>query len=350
MPDKKMAIIVGAGASDEAGLPIGHELKRDIASMLGTRLNDGSYRHPDNLICQAFQRLADGDDIVNRNINPYIYAAQQIKDAMPLAISIDNYLDAHQGNIKLERCGKLAIAKAILDAERKSLMYFDGKDVCTTLKQGSLVHTWYHSFFQLLAENCRVKDLENRLSSIKLVIFNYDRCIEHFLYHALQTYYKIDKSEAARLVKGIEIYHPYGVVGSLPWYGDGVVADFGIEPYGAQLVDLASQIRTFTEGTDPDSSNIQAIRKVIFQADIVLFLGFAYHRLNLDLIRSSASHKNPTAVRYFGTAHGISEYDCTVISDELCKLANVNKFVISIRNDLKCSDLFREYWRSLSLA
>jgi hypothetical protein len=352
MFEKKTAIILGAGASKEAGLPVGYVLKEKIASILDISFGSFGDRQEsgDTLVYEALCELVRRDDLVSRDVNPHLYMAWRIRDAMPQAISIDNYLDAHQGNVKLERCGKLAIARAILNAERESLLYIDRSNSYNTIDQKNLVNTWYNSFFQLLTENCRVDDLEKRLSSIKLIIFNYDRCLEHFLYHSLQTYYGINETDAAKLVKGIEIYHPYGTVGSLPWYGGEVIADFGIEPNSRQLVDLVSQIRTFTEGMDPDSSDIIAIQESISQSNILLFLGFAYHRLNLDLIRPNTPHHDPMEVSYFGTAIGISKSDCGAISDELSALGGVEKSAISIRNDSTCSKLFTEYWRALSLA
>lgn len=122
----------------------------------------------------------------------------------------------------------------------------------------------------MLSENCRVDELEDRLSSVSLIVFNYDRCIEYYLYYQLQSYYGIPKEVAAVLLNKLKIYHPYGVVGYLPWqesldgdyFGKDKI-DFGHEPTSDHLLDLASQIRTFTEGTDPTSSEITASRELI---------------------------------------------------------------------------------------
>jgi hypothetical protein len=351
MFEKKTTIIIGAGASKEVGLPVGRELKEKIASILDIQLNSGIRQESGDLeVYQAIRAIVESERTLHKDITSHIHMARLIRDAMPLAISIDNFLDAHQGNIRLEQCGKLAIVRAILEAERESLLYVDTSNRYNTIDQRKLEGTWYNSFFQLLTENCRAEDLEKRLSQIKLIIFNYDRCVEHFFYYSLQTYYGIDETEASNLVKAIEIYHPYGTVGSLPWYGGDVIADFGSEPYHQQLVKLANLIRTFTEGTDPGSSDIQAIREAVSQSNILLFLGFAYHRLNLDLIRPDTPHQDSRQVRYFGTAKGISKEDCRAISDELSELGGVDESGIAVRNDLTCADLFGEYWRSLSLA
>ena len=63
---------------------------------------------------------------------------------------------------------------------------------------------------------------------LTIVNFNYDRCVEHFLFHAMQAWSLKDEREIAELMKGLNIYHPYGSVGDLPWQsGDGI--EFGGE-------------------------------------------------------------------------------------------------------------------------
>jgi hypothetical protein len=349
----KTLIVVGAGASNEVNLPTGLELKNKIASIL-----DFKHKHfreltsGDNIV---FLALKEANSRVNQNaidLGPYLKASWRIRDGIPLSISIDNFIDAHQGDKELELCGKLAIVRSILEEEKKSLLYCNPSVPTATLNYQALEFTWYNAFMMLLTENCVVQQLDDRLSCISLIVFNYDRCIEHFLYHSLQTYYGIDQTDAASLVKKIQIYHPYGTVGALPWYGGEHTITFGGETNPKQLLDLAGQIKTFTEGTDPNSSEVTEIRRRFTESQIVLFLGFAYHKLNLDLIRPPSSDRHPAIekVRYFGTAKGISDSDCGVICSDLRKLAGARREKIMIRNDLTCGELFKEYWRSLSLS
>ncbi len=352
MFNKNTLIVVGAGASKEVNLPTGHDLKQRIASILDITFKDGFKQSSgDYSVCQALREAIKCEDPNARDINPHLHAAWRIRDAMPQAISIDNFIDAHQGDKKLELCGKLAVVRSILEAERKSDLFLNTEKYKATLNYQSLEGTWFNLFMQLLTENCMVSGLEDRFSSIALIIFNYDRCIEHFLYHSLQNYYGIDPNHAATLVKKIKIYHPYGTVGSLPWYGGTHTVEFGAEPNPKELFELAGQIKTFTEGTDPDSSDIIEIRNRMMESHIVLFLGFAFHRLNLDLIRPpNNSHSSPGEVSYFGTAKGISKSDCEVLVLDLMEFGSAGREKIAIRSDLTCGQLFQEYWRSLSLS
>ena len=273
MLTKKTLFVLGAGASSEANLLTGHELKKEIADFLDIRFERGYDQvSGDRYIVEALRIYARQTRIPRESINPHLNAACRIQDAMPQAISIDSFIDTHNDDKKIELCGKLAIVRSILKTENDSLLYFDTSNSDDKLEFSALETTWYASFMKLLTENCTREDLPKRLKSISLVIFNYDRCIEHFLFNSLRNYYGIQPQEAGNLVGEIEIYHPYGVVGNLPWQGGQSVA-FGAEPYPKQLLELVSQIKTFTEGTDPKASKIIAIRKCVSEANTIVFLG-----------------------------------------------------------------------------
>jgi hypothetical protein len=303
----------------------------------------------DNEIVQALHVAVQKDRPGTRDINPHLHAARRIHDAIPQAIYIDNFIDTHQGDAKLELCGKLAIVKAILGGEKSSRLYFDPTGTRRQLNFGALDETWYNAFMQLLAQNCTIRALPDRLSKVSFVVFNYDRCLEHFLYHSIQNVYGISPETATELMRNITILHPYGVVGSLPWQGGRQTIDFGGEPSGNQLLELAGGIKTFTEGTDPSSSDILKIRDHIHQASTILFLGFAYHPKNLELLNPTRNHPEPHNVKYYGTAFGMSDSDRELVREDLVKLGSARPNNIALRSDKKCLDMFREYWRSLSL-
>ena len=213
-----------------------------------------------------------------------------------------------------------------------------------------LEKTWFNKFWQLLTENCQKEGLEDRFRSIALIVFNYDRCIEHFLYYSLQNSYGINADDATKLVNSIDIYHPYGVVGHLPWQHRGDSIGFGAEPHSQQLLELAEQIKTFTEGTNPASSEIMAIKNNMLNAELVLFLGFAFHKLTIQLIMPDhSSGPGARSTNYFATASGISDSDCEIIRKEIYSLSKSGKCEIKLRNDKTCSEIFNEYWRSFSL-
>jgi len=352
MFNNKTLLVVGAGASSEAGLPTGHKLKNSIIRILDIRFVDGNRQESGDFdVCQSLRIYAESQDVGRGNINPYLDAAWRIRDALPQAISIDSFIDVHSGDNKIELCGKIAITRSILKAERKSHLYFNKHDDDAHPNYNALEKSWYGSFIKLLTEGCTQREIGSRFESIALIIFNYDRCVEHFLYHSLQNIYGIKGNEAAELIKKIEIYHPYGTVGYLPWQQQNRSIDYGEDPNPQQLLELASQIKTFTEGTDKYLSEIDKIRWDLLSAKIVVFLGFAFHKLNMDLLKPENSEKiNVSNTKYYATAKGISDSDCEIILGDLMNLCGVKSQHIFLRNDRECSSLFLEYWRSLSLS
>ncbi len=271
-------------------------------------------------------------------------ASRRIRAAMPLAPSIDNYIDAHNADRTVERCGKLAIVRTILAAEgRSTLMVPPGGD---TLDFGGLKDVWLVSLMKLLVENCRVDELAARLENITFIVFNYDRCIEHFLYHAIQTYYSIDAYRASEIIDSLEVFHPYGSIGVLPHHGGASVVDFGGEVNSSQLVALSSQIRTFTEGTDEESSEIIAIRSRIRQSSRLIFLGFAYHPLNMELLMHEGRQRtDPVRPKdIYGTVFQMSDNDNDKIEAEIKKVLQPR--TIELVN-AKSNKMIQNYGRAL---
>jgi len=112
--------VLGAGASKEVGLPVGEELMEMIKPLLDIQY-DRVQISGDRIIAQALdQRTTDRGER-----QKFGDAAWQVRDGMDLAPSIDNFIDSRRGDPYIELCGKLAIARAILDAERHSALIPD---------------------------------------------------------------------------------------------------------------------------------------------------------------------------------------------------------------------------------
>ena len=342
--NQKTLFVVGAGASSEVKLPIGSALAGSIASALNFIVSRRDVISGDDLIYQALC-----DEVKNNssaNIGTLIQASQRIRDAMPQAISIDNFIDQHSDDKQIELCGKLAIVREILKKERSSLLFVNPSNSYNKMNFEPLKETWFASFWKLLTENCEAKDLEQRFNKIAFVIFNYDRCIEQYLYCSLQNSYRIDAQAAARLVKSIEIYHPYGTVGSLPWQGIDNPIVYGDEPTTNQLLEIAKQVRTFTEVTVNESSEVSSIRTHMMTSPRIVFLGFAFHRLNVKLLAPLREPTSKLEYRHiYASTHGLSEDDIYLIADEL---KGRDALTIFKTKNVLCNKLFYEFWRSLS--
>ncbi len=339
--------IVGAGASREVNLPVGNKLKEDIARILQMDFEYGSFKAGNYELYQTLRRHANNN---NDEVNEYILACHHIRNNMPLAISIDNFIDSERGNEKLALCGKMAIVEAILKSEKGSKLYFDRNRGSRSVNFSYLENTWYLPFFRALTENCRAKDLINRFLDITLIIFNYDRCIEHFLFNALKSYYLLDEAQAKEIINNLTIIHPYGSVGSLPWQDrqSTTCMEFGGNLYTDQLIKYAQRIRTFTEGAHSES--IGVLKPRMQYAERLVFLGFAYHRLNMDLLSLTDvdRYDNPHKIDCYATACEMSKSDQESASSSIAHLYK-GGLNINIEN-MTCSQLFSDYSRSLGYA
>jgi hypothetical protein len=348
----KTLFIVGAGASQEVGLPTNAQLKAMIAEKLDIdpfgKL--GRAVAGDTEIARAISEYAQRN---NMDTNILVRDAWKIRDAMPQAISIDNFVNTHGTTPGIVICGKLGIAQAIIEAERNSklivgskLIVYDQPGQFDKIDYTEIGGTWYAPFFQLLTENVRNEEVVSLFDNISIITFNYDRCIEHFLYHAIQNYFAFN--DIARLMQKLRIFHPYGVVGPLPWQ-DLRSVSFGGVGRNRNWIDIANDIRTFTERVEGNDPALASIRQQVQEAETIVFLGFGYHALNMELLSLEQRHGGR---RVFGTAKGISDADVkTIIIPETARMLRISTHhSIHINNKLTCCELFGEYWHILSRA
>lgn len=349
---KKLVLVVGAGASNEIGLPLGSDLKKKIATALnhqyeyrqlkrgsGSPLIESAYK----LIVQKANNGLIGD------IGLYIQAGWMVRDGMSQALSIDNYLDAHKDNELMIEVAKLAIAEVIVESERNSILHLNPLEQKNKLNFSALESTWYGHFFKILTEGCQVEKVAERLSSIAIVTFNYDRCIEQYLHEALMNYYHIDSQDAIELMGELQIFHPYGYLGDLKWPSTFPNVSFGGEIHAHQLIEIAGKIKTFTEGTDEGSSEILEIRECIESAEKIAFLGFAYGKQNLDLLYSPKSLEYRSLAKVYGTAYLMSDINTKMILDDLLRLGRYARENVYIDSNLTSTKLFEDCSRALSL-
>lgn len=346
----KTVFVVGAGASCEAGLPSGEKLKGQIADLLDIRFEDGFNQNSgDRQITQALREAVMTPEGRAGDINPYLYKAWRIRDVVPAAaISIDNYLDAHQGDLAMELCGKLAIVRSILNAESQSKLKYQERGV-DRFNLRDLMGSWYVGFFQMLTENVSKANIKNIFDNVSIITFNYDRCIEQFLVQTLSDYYEITYEDAAKIVEKLNIFHPYGKVGPLPWQDRSKAIPFGSQ--NAKLLDLARQIKTFSEGLD-DEALIGGMHSAIAASETIIFLGFAFHPNNMNLLTPP---QEVFPKRVFATTLGLSDSDESVIENDIFRMLGKSDYDFQERMVMKpemakmpCGEFFQQYFRSLS--
>lgn len=271
MLTKETVFVIGAGCSFEFDLPLGNALRDAIYNVA-----DGEARTGD-LLSAALA----GSGIRDANIN-VANRMRSLARGVHTKPSIDQYLDFHQADEAQVFVGKLAIARCILDAERKSKLSEE------KLKRGldGVQGTWLMQLWNVMNDGVRPENLQQAFENVTFVCFNYDRCIEHFFFNVVSALTGRSDAEVARALQSLNVLHVYGSLAPLRWQ----VADNGFTyEFGGMLKEpswlraMARNIRTFTETAD--SATVGRIKEALVNAERVCFLGFSYLEQNLELMR-----------------------------------------------------------------
>lgn len=338
-------LVLGAGASAEVGLPVGSKLLEEIVKLTFVHFDVGRQTKGDPHIVEALRCLLNEGREVER-LNEHLRAGWQLSVSARQALSIDNVIDALE-DPKIELVGKLGIVRAIHQAERGSTYFKDEHGHFETLDVRKFKGTWYDSLTKLLTENVRKSRVTTIFDNLEIINFNYDRCLEQYLPHSLANYYGMKPHEIREILPALRVHRPYGIAGRLPWQdGDAPAVKFG-GGTPQELALAAQQVRTFTEQVE-EGDALRDIRRAIANADRIVFLGFAFHRQNVELLSSKAmDHAEVVA-----TAMSISKSDKAVIAQELATALELEgPFAEQQRVDLadfSCATFFQEYWRTLT--
>ena len=300
---KQTLFILGAGASAEVDLPIGDELARRISAMLDVHAGGVHNNVGETLLAELY----NSHPLANR---AYHRAAVAISDGVRLTRSIDDFLDRHSHDPLIQLVGKTAIVKSILDAEGKSAFALHPRSRATLDR---LEKTWYVKFFRMLGTDLKVPDVRQIFDKVAFVVFNYDRCLEYFLFNALQQAYGTDANEAAAIISDLHLIHPYGVVADLQTAGGGVPYGYSSElNHGL----FSKNIKIYTEQLAAGEL-LKDIHDEMLRAEQIIFLGFGFHEMNLILL--SPDKKLPN-IPVFGTLTNASDHNRDAIHTRLSTL------------------------------
>jgi SIR2-like domain len=304
--------VVGAGASKEFNLPIGSELNSLIRRRLTLYDAANKVHEPNRDLLLKLIDLARSLRFENYHL---VKIAVQIKDGLPHAKSIDNFIRTHNNNPDLARICKLVIADVIAQCERDSLLLRDGS-YKPYFGRDAQPDTWLDVLTRNMFADLALEDLPEELSKLKLICFNYDRCIEVYLSKAIQRYFFLDPKEAQRLVNEVQIIHPYGTLGNV-WGESQDIVHFAPdkEYFDADL--SSNAIRTFHEGVADPTLN-STIKSLFASSGSVVFSGFGFLKQNVDLIRPSTEelHRKPSK-KIFATVKDLSKENVEQVSNLL---------------------------------
>jgi hypothetical protein len=334
-------IVVGAGASEEAGLPTGGGLVPIIRKKVNFSFGQSRLKSGNSNLWEALRIHANNAGI---DANEYLKAGRRIHDGITLTNSIDDFMDMHRNDERIQLCGKAAIIQSILGAERRSKLSVDRRH-SEHPNLDNLDTTWFVKFFRVLRVGVSLENLSSLFDRITFVSFNYDRCVEQFLYHAVRLAYSVDHETALEVCENATVLHPYGSAGRLFSRHNPNVQPVAFGAVINNLISFSNRIRTYTEEIK-SAVSLNAIREAVSSARTMVFLGFAFHRQNMELLKVPTSR----VMRVLGTVKGFSNPDKEAIEDLIVRTLNSSMLMrkeINLINK-SCSELFSEYSRTIS--
>ena len=109
--------VIGAGAGFDVGMPLGDKLSRIVGEKLRITFEGNQQTSGDLMEAMRQHAKANG-----QNANICRRAALGVASGIAYSRSIDSYLHAHKDDKPLQVCGKLAIARTILEHEKGSAL------------------------------------------------------------------------------------------------------------------------------------------------------------------------------------------------------------------------------------
>jgi hypothetical protein len=326
-----IVFVVGAGASLDLDptqqFPLGSQLAFQI----------------EKLLSQEIQKNREGDagPIANAIMssggmgNSHIEAMKRIRDGIQSKNSIDEFIYEWSDVEHLPEIAKLCISERILSAERASALFGldqKGADKTTILRE--LKNRWLDTILSHASPGCRRRDMDECLQNVSFITFNYDRCVEQYIFHVLNNTFAMSTEQAKETLNGIKIFHVYGSLGPLQW------SDPNGVPFGAPdfyVAQGAKRIKTFTE--ELASPHLSGIRSLVRSAAKIVFLGCAFHEQNLKILFDDIFNKDQ---KIWGTVVGMRPLQVNAVMQKFSSALHPQYFEPS-----QCSDLMNSYFEAI---
>lgn len=273
MFEEPTVLVLGAGASMPYGFPSGGTLIRNLF---------------DNPAPEELTQFRNQFYISGAEMREFRFA---LRDSAH--ISIDAFL-ADRPDLK--KIGQYLLAEQLILGERESLKDFEFLD-----------KDWYAKLVNCIAPT-KAGIPQNKL---KIVTFNYDRSLEHYLFRAIKARYNLSDTETAELLKPISIVHVHGSLGKLPWQDSGESLTYGFNMFAnaecQKYVGYAAERIVILGNADSNSPEFNAAKKHIREARYVFCLGFGYHPENMNRIGIyRTDNESKIGGEIFGTCYGLS--------------------------------------------
>jgi hypothetical protein len=245
----KVAFILGAGASKEFGYPLGSELKKDILDKLNPK---------STMFAGLLGAGNSADDVVE--FKKSLFRADYG--------TIDQFVAAQHRHPEIQRIARQAIALSISSFENDDRLF------------GLPGAHWYKRLIDFLRNR---PDLLKR-DNLSFFTFNYDRSLEHYLHETVSRGGGGFSENFLREFFHGNFVHVHGTVGYLPWQTapqGSVIRDYGATMDPNTVRNISHNLLT----PDQEVTLSGELLGRIFEADVVVIMGFGFHQQNMDKIQ-----------------------------------------------------------------
>lgn len=291
MITKQTVFVLGAGASEPYGFPLGGRLVREAITRL-TRSRDPIHEMLQRVCGCTITRLQEFASALERSASP----------------SIDVFLEGRPDFLDI---GKAVIAGVLIPYENEIELFtrYEASLVDENLRRA---RRWYDYLLNRMTTGKPEDFTENKLS---ILTFNYDRSLEHFLLVALQNRYNIGPTQAAQFLAAIPIIHLHGQLGQL---GEKLDLDAGMRPYDGAIapatIKLAAAGISVVHEDIGHYPQFTRANDLLRAADQIWILGFGYLERNIKRLGEHAFNRpDGRSLTLWGTAYGLGHAERAMV-------------------------------------
>ena len=235
MIKKRTVLILGAGASQHVGYPLGKTLIGNLCKF--SMEDDGKWKK------------AELEGFIKQLSRSGHY-------------SIDAFLEQNPEHVEI---GRFLIARGIKAKENVNQLFPPNDS------------GWYQYLFNTLVSDGLESFATNPLS---IITFNYDRSLECYLHESLQARFRLSPENAIQHLRQMKIIHPHGMIGSYP------EVPYGPPSSSEELMAISRGIKIIHEFSDADESGFcspefKLANEYLTEAQRIIFLGFGFHMDNV---------------------------------------------------------------------
>jgi hypothetical protein len=237
-------LILGAGSSTHLGYPLGRQLVANLCKLRSTKFIED--------LPNGWTRQ-DADRFLTR-----------------LARADPNSIDAFLESVpEYQAIGKYFIARELKGCEDVDSM-FPPHDA-----------GWYRYLVGALLGDHRNPRFQ--VGTLGIITFNYDRSLEAYLHHSLESRLDLDSDRAAAMLSELPIIHVHGMLGTYP------DVPYRADSSTEELLAISRQIRIISEIEDVGdgfcNEMFERANALLRSAQRIYFLGFGFHADNIRRLR-----------------------------------------------------------------